>query len=36
MTEFLTSQHRLNLLSAYVTDLEPEVDRLRKQLQHVY
>ncbi|WP_254509398.1 sensor histidine kinase [Anatilimnocola floriformis] len=35
MTQFLTSQNRLNLLSAYVTDLELEVDRLRKQLQHV-
>jgi signal transduction histidine kinase len=35
MTRVITSQHRLNLLSVYVTDLELEVDRLRKQLQHV-
>lgn len=35
MAKFLTSQHRLNLLSAYVTELELEVDRLRKQLQLV-
>ncbi|WP_254510207.1 sensor histidine kinase [Anatilimnocola floriformis] len=31
----LTSQNRLNLLSVYMTDLELEVDRLRKQLQQI-
>ncbi len=35
MTIQLTNQHRLNLLSAYITDLELEVDRLRKQLQQI-
>jgi hypothetical protein len=35
MTAQLTSQHRLNLLSVYITDLELEVDRLRKQLQQI-
>jgi len=31
----LTNQHRLNLLSVYLTDLELEIDRLRKQLRLV-
>ena len=31
----LTHQNRLNLLSLYITDLELEVDRLRKLLQQV-
>jgi signal transduction histidine kinase len=35
MPSQLTNQHRLNLLSLYITDLELEVDRLRKLLQQV-
>jgi uncharacterized coiled-coil protein SlyX len=35
MTAQITNEQRLNLLAVYTTDLELEVDRLRKQLQLV-